>query len=100
MNKIEIYIRSTCPYCMRSKRILDKLDLAYTEYEITGDPARREEMIDRSQRTTVPQIFINDRSIGGSDELVELVKNGKIIEYFNGDGIRKKSSQDDVKYVA
>jgi GrxC family glutaredoxin len=77
MAKIEIYTQSTCPFCVRAKGLLNELDLPYTEYEISYDAEKQAEMISRSQRYTVPQIFVDDESIGGSDELVDLVESGE-----------------------
>jgi alkyl hydroperoxide reductase subunit F len=80
MNKIEIFTKSYCPYCVRAKSLLDGLDLSYTEYELTFDRAREAEMIERSGRFTVPQIFVNGRAIGGSDELVDMVEDGSFFD--------------------
>ena len=79
MSNIEIYIKSTCPYCIRTKRLLDMKGVDYTEYEISGDEAKRAEMIQRSNGgRTVPQIFIDGKLIGGSDELFSLERDGKL----------------------
>ncbi|MEI9851676.1 MAG: glutaredoxin 3 [Sphingomonas sp.] len=77
MAKVEIYTKAFCPYCARAKRLLDGKDVEYSEYDITMDRAKRVEMIDRAGgRTTVPQLFIDDRHIGGSDDLVALERAG------------------------
>ena len=83
MANIEIYTQSTCPFCVRAKGLLDKLELPYTEYEVSYDREKAEEMISRSQRYTVPQIFIDDQSIGVSDELFELVESGEFQQLLN-----------------
>lgn len=70
--KVEIYSTGLCPYCTRARMLLDKKGVSYTEYRIDEQRGLREEMIARSQRTSVPQIFINDRHIGGFDDLAEL----------------------------
>ncbi|MAW99760.1 MAG: glutaredoxin 3 [Sphingomonas sp.] len=73
MAKVEIYTKAFCPYCSRAKALLDQKGADYVEYDITMDQAKRAEMIDRaSGGMTVPQIFIDDRHIGGSDELAAL----------------------------
>ncbi|GGO93589.1 glutaredoxin 3 [Stakelama pacifica] len=73
MAKVEIYTKAFCPYCSRAKALLDQKGADYVEYDITMDQAKRAEMIDRaSGGMTVPQIFIGDRHIGGSDELAAL----------------------------
>jgi glutaredoxin 3 len=83
MANIEIYTQSTCPFCVRAKGLLDKLELSYTEYEVSYDREKAAEMISRSQRYTVPQIFVDDLSIGGSDELFELVESGEFQQLLN-----------------
>ncbi len=83
MTEIEIYTKNTCPYCFRAKALLDSLGLDYSEYEISDDLSKRAEMIKRSNRFTVPQIFINNQPIGGSDELIELVDSGVFATLLN-----------------
>jgi glutaredoxin 3 len=79
MARIEIYTKSFCPYCARAKRLLGEKGAAFEEYEISAGGEKREEMIQRAGgRTTVPQIFINDRHIGGSDDLAALEREGKL----------------------
>lgn len=83
MANIEIYTQSTCPFCIRAKGLLDELALPYIEYEISFDADKQAEMVSRSQRYTVPQIFVDDQSIGGSDELFELVESGEFFSLLN-----------------
>ncbi len=79
MPNIEIYSKTTCPYCIRAKRLLDGKGLTYEEYVIDFGGERRQEMIQRAGgRTTVPQIFIGGRHIGGCDDLVVLQAMGKL----------------------
>lgn len=79
MAKVEIYTKFTCGYCFRAKTLLENKGVAFAETDISMDPAKREEMIQRSGgRTTVPQIFINDQHIGGSDDLASLEHAGKL----------------------
>jgi len=82
MATIEIYTWSTCPFCRRAKQLLDRKGIHYIEYEIDGDEAARDAMVARgtSGQRTVPQIFINDHHIGGSDDLYRLEKQGKLDE--------------------
>jgi glutaredoxin 3 len=76
MPKIEIYTQDWCPYCARAKAVLDRKGAAYTEIDApNGTPARAESNA-RSGRTTVPQIFIDGRHIGGCDDLVALDRAG------------------------
>ena len=83
MANIEIYTQSTCPFCVRAKGLLNELDLPYTEYEISNDPEKTAEMISRSQRYTVPQIFVDDEPVGGSDDLFDLVESGEFLHLLN-----------------
>lgn len=76
--KVEIYTKPNCPYCTQAKKLLDKKGVKYTEIHIENDAAKREEMITRSGRYTVPQIFINGQSIGGYDDLYTLDRTGKL----------------------
>ncbi|MEW4468238.1 glutaredoxin 3 [Parasphingorhabdus sp. JC815] len=79
MAKVEIYTKFTCGYCFRAKNLLEKKGVTFAETDISMDASKREEMIQRSNgRTTVPQIFINDQHIGGSDELMSLEHAGKL----------------------
>ncbi len=79
MPKIEIYTKFTCGFCFRAKALLKNKDVGFDETDITMGGAKREEMIQRSGgRTTVPQIFINDHHIGGSDDLAALDQSGEL----------------------
>jgi glutaredoxin 3 len=77
--KVEIYTKFACPFCVRAKHLLDGKGVAYTEYDVTMGGAKRAEMVSRAPNArTVPQIFINDRAIGGSDDLRELDYDGRL----------------------
>lgn len=79
MSKVEIYTKFTCGYCARAKSLLEAKGVDFDEYDIGADAPKRAEMIERaSGRTTVPQIFINGRHIGGSDDLHALEAGGKL----------------------
>lgn len=68
--QIEIYTTDYCPFCHRAIALLESKGLAYTQIKIDGDPAKRQEMLDRSAgRTTVPEVFIDGELIGGCDDL-------------------------------
>jgi glutaredoxin 3 len=69
MQKTIIYTTGTCPYCDKAKALLKKAGIPYEEIRVDLNPALLTEMIERSGRKTVPQIFIGDRHIGGSDDL-------------------------------
>ncbi len=79
MAKVEIYTWQYCPFCIRAKNLLKEKGIDYKEYSIDGDPDGRIQMTKRAEgRTTVPQIFINDKGIGGCDELYELEKQNQL----------------------
>lgn len=79
MAQVEIYSKVFCSYCSRAKRLLDAKGVAYEEYDITLGGPKRAEMLQRANgRTTVPQIFIDGRHIGGCDDLHELDRAGKL----------------------
>lgn len=79
MAKIEMYTTAVCPYCVAAKGLLARKGVTQME-EIRVDlsPARRDEMMSRSKRRTVPQIFIDGAHVGGHDELVALDRAGKL----------------------
>jgi glutaredoxin 3 len=77
MARIEIYTTPTCPYCIAAKRLLTKKGAAFEEIDVAGDSQGRKAMSARAGgRTTVPQIFIDDRHIGGCDDLHALDEAG------------------------
>lgn len=76
--KIEIYTTPICPYCVRAKALLDKKGVDYEEVDVMRDRSRRGEMEQRTGGHTVPQILINDKAIGGCDELFELDFDGEL----------------------
>lgn len=74
---VEIYLWTTCPFCVRAKRLLDSKGVQYTEYVLDGDEAGRAAMAVRAGgRQSVPQIFIDDQHIGGCDDLYALDRRG------------------------
>lgn len=76
MANIEIYTKATCPFCHRAKALLNSKGATFSEIAIDGDNLKREAMIARSGRTTVPQIFIDGQHIGGCDDLHALDARG------------------------
>ncbi|MDW2982215.1 MAG: glutaredoxin 3 [Rhodanobacter sp.] len=81
MSKIEVYSTAVCPYCVAAKNLLKSKGLEWTEVRIDTDPVQRDAMLARSGgRRTVPQIFINDRHVGGYDDLVAADRSGKLAE--------------------
>tara|TARA_Y100000034_G_C6747397_1_gene332015 strand:- start:473 stop:727 length:255 start_codon:yes stop_codon:yes gene_type:complete len=83
MAKVEVYSKGYCPFCMATKRTLKKLNVEFQEFDITTDPKKTKEMIERSQRRTVPQIFVNDQHVGGNDDLQVALGNGKLLALLN-----------------
>ena len=77
-SKVVVYTGNRCAYCNATKRLLDSKGMLYTEVNVDEDPKLREEMMARSQRQTVPQIFIGDRHVGGFDDLSELNQSGML----------------------
>jgi glutaredoxin 3 len=70
MAKVEIYTKAWCGYCSRAKALLESKGVAFDEYDITMGGPQRTEMLERANGgTTVPQIFIDGRHIGGSDDM-------------------------------
>lgn len=81
MPTVEIYTKPFCSYCYRAKRLLESKGIEYQEHEVYFGGSERQEMIQRSGgRTTVPQIFIDGRHIGGCTDLMELESQGKLDE--------------------
>ena len=79
MKKIEIYTWQYCPFCIRAKSLLNKKDIPFTEYKIDGDESAREKMSMRANgKRSLPQIFIDNNSIGGCDDLYSLEEDNKL----------------------
>lgn len=79
MAKVEIYTSMLCGYCYRAKKLLEQKGVAFTEIDVMANPQRRAEMVERSGgRTSVPQIFIGDRHVGGCDDLYDLEASDKL----------------------
>lgn len=77
--KVEIYTKMMCGYCARAKQLLDSKGVDYTEYDITMGGEDKRVMLERKpDARTVPQIFIDDQAIGGSDDLAALERAGKL----------------------
>lgn len=76
--QILIYSTSYCPYCVRAKDLLTRKGLSFTEILVDEDDQKREEMIAKTNRMTVPQIFIGEQHVGGYDDLYALEKSGKL----------------------
>ena len=79
MATVEIYTKASCGFCTRAKRMLDMKKVEYREIAVDRGGAPKEEMVQRANgRTTVPQIFIDGRHVGGCDDLMALEYDGKL----------------------
>lgn len=84
MADITIYTSMLCGYCARAKALLETKGVPYTEIDVTFSPGKRQEMVERAGQTSVPQIWIGDTHVGGSDELVALDRQGELDPLLNG----------------
>ncbi len=78
MPEILIYSSTICPYCIMAKRLLDKKGAHYHEINVDAEPGLREEMMQKTKRRTVPQIYIGDYHVGGFDDLQALDRQQKL----------------------
>lgn len=79
MATVTVYSGPSCPYCVRAKQLLQRKGVAFTDIDVKADAAKRDEMLKRANgRQTIPQIFINDRHIGGCDDLYALDAKGEL----------------------
>jgi glutaredoxin 3 len=76
--QIIIYSGSYCPYCVRAKELLKRKGVSFTEVLVDEDDAKRDEMIAKTGRYTIPQIFINEKHVGGCDDLYALERAGEL----------------------
>ena len=78
VSKIVMYTTQWCPYCRNAKALLARKGQKWEEIDVEAEPARRREMVERSGRTSVPQIWIGERHVGGCDDLVALERSGEL----------------------
>jgi glutaredoxin 3 len=83
--EVVVYLAGWCPYCERARGLLTKKGIQFREIDVDDDPQLREEMIARSGRRTVPQIFIGERHVGGCDDLLALDGRGELDRMIQGD---------------
>jgi glutaredoxin 3 len=81
---VTVYVSDWCPYCERAKGLLSQKNVVISEINVADEPKFREEMMARSKRRTVPQIFIGDKHIGGCDDLFELDRSGELDRLIQG----------------
>ncbi len=84
MTKPEIYFKSWCPYSQRALALLDSKGIDYTPIDVTTDTVREAEMRERAGRTSVPQIFVGDRHLGGFDDIDALDRQGRLDDLLAG----------------
>jgi glutaredoxin 3 len=81
---VTVYTSDWCPYCQRAKGLLIQKNAIFSEINVDEDAKFREEMFTRSNRRTVPQIFIGDKHVGGCDDLFELDRSGELDRLIQG----------------
>ena len=81
---VTLYVSDWCPYCQRAKSLLTQKQVIFGEINIDDDAKFREEMTARSNRNTVPQIFIGDKHVGGCDDLFALDQSGELDRLIQG----------------
>jgi glutaredoxin 3 len=84
--RVEIYTTPSCPFCVRAKRLLQARGIPYDEIDVGGDDALRADLVRRTGRRTVPQIFIDGEPIGGFEELAALDASTRLADLVDGDG--------------
>ena len=83
---VTLYVSDWCPYCQRAKSLLTQKQVIFGEINVDDDAKFREEMTARSNRPTVPQIFIGDKHVGGCDDLFALDLSGELDRLIQGAG--------------
>jgi glutaredoxin 3 len=78
MADVQIYVTTYCAYCLRAKALLRKKGVTFTEFDVTNDDAKRTWLVETTGQRTVPQIFIDGKSVGGCDDLYALDREGKL----------------------
>lgn len=78
MADVIVYSSAHCPYCVMAKQLLERKGVPFKEIRVDLEPARREEMMQKSKQRTVPQIFINDQPVGGYTDLLAIDRANKL----------------------
>ena len=85
MSNVIVYTTKICPYCVRAKSLLKEKNIPFEEIDVSDDPDLRLKMVEKAGgKRTVPQIFINDQSIGGFDDLYALDKRNELESLLKG----------------
>jgi glutaredoxin 3 len=85
MARVQVYTTTSCPFCVRAKRLLHERGIPFEEIDVGADAALRVALVERTGRRTVPQIFIDGRSIGGFEELAALDARAELDDLAEGD---------------
>jgi glutaredoxin 3 len=85
MAKVEVYTKHRCPYCVSAKALLTRKGVAFQEIDVEHDDERREWLVEASGQRTVPQIFVDGRSLGGFSDIDALDKQGKLDPILRGE---------------
>ncbi|MBT1445388.1 glutaredoxin 3 [Shewanella sp. JM162201] len=91
MAQIEIYTKGYCPHCKAAKQTLTAKGLTFREFDVTDDDELLNEMLRRSERKTVPQIFVGKVHIGGNQDLMDAIKAGEFERVLQAQGIKRRS---------
>lgn len=83
-NKVVMYSTRFCPFCMRARALLQQKQLHFKDIAVDGKPELRQEMVKKSGRYTVPQIWIGETHVGGCDELMQLERTGRLDALLSG----------------
>lgn len=78
MADVQVYVTTYCGYCVRAKALLNRKKVEFTEINVDDDPERRAWLVKATGQRTVPQVFIDGKSVGGSDELHDLERRGDL----------------------
>jgi glutaredoxin 3 len=85
MTKVQIYSKRQCPYCVRAKGLLDRKGVPYEEIDVENDDAKRAWLVEATGQRTVPQVFVDGRSLGGFTDIDALDKAGKLDPILRGE---------------
>ncbi len=85
MPKVQIYTTRRCPYCMRAKALFQKKGVSYEEMDVENDDDKRAWLVEATGQKTVPQVFVDDRSLGGFSDIDALDKEGKLDPILRGE---------------
>lgn len=79
MKQVTMYVTNYCPYCVSAKALLTKRGIEFNVVDVTNDPEKRDWLVKTTGRRTVPQIFIGDEAVGGSDDIHALDARGELV---------------------